>query len=163
MIQDGNAPFWYIYDSSNADVTAILEQGAEAGVVAKGETIEELAGEMGVDAATLQATYDRYEELAAAGEDEDFNKPAENLVALETAPYYAVKFYPTTFGSQGGVLTDSEGRVLNDAGEVISGLYAAGEMSNRYYYNENYVLAASLGLYAVAGRLAGAAAAADIQ
>lgn len=163
MIQDGNAPFWYIYDSSNADVTAILEQGVEAGVVAKGETIEELAGEMGVDAATLQATYDRYEELAAAGEDEDFNKPAENLVALETAPYYAVKFYPTTFGSQGGVLTDSEGRVLNDAGEVISGLYAAGEMSNRYYYNENYVLAASLGLYAVAGRLAGAAAAADIQ
>ena len=78
-------------------------------------------------------------------------------------PNYAVKFYPTTFGSQGGVLTDSEGRVLNDAGEVISGLYAAGEMSNRYYYNENYVLAASLGLYAVAGRLAGATAAADIQ
>ncbi len=163
MIQDGNAPFWYIYDSSDADITAILEQGVEAGVVAKGETIEELAAAMDVDAAALQATYDRYEELAAAGADEDYNKPAENLVALETAPYYAVKFYPTTFGSQGGVLTDSEGRVLNEAGEVISGLYAAGEMSNRYYYNENYVLAASLGLYAVAGRLAGAAAAADIQ
>ncbi len=163
MIQDGNAPFWYIYDSSDADITAILEQGVEAGVVAKGETIEELAAAMDVDAAALQATYDRYEELAAAGTDEDYNKPAENLVALETAPYYAVKFYPTTFGSQGGVLTDSEGRVLNEAGEVISGLYAAGEMSNRYYYNENYVLAASLGLYAVAGRLAGVAAAADIQ
>lgn len=36
-----------------------------------------------------------------------------------------------------------------------------GEMSNRYFYNENYILAASLGLYSTMGRRAGAAAAAD--
>ena len=40
-------------------------------------------------------------------------------------------------------------------------LYAAGEMSNRYFYNENYILAASLGLYSTMGRRAGAAAASD--
>ncbi len=163
MIQDGNAPFYYIYDSADADITAILEQGVEAGVVVKGETIEELAEGMNVDAATLQATYDRYQTMTENSEDEDFGKPAENLVSLQTAPFYALKFYPTTFGSQGGVLTDEKGRVLNEEGNAIAGLYAAGEMSNRYFYNENYVLAASLGLYATTGRDAGTAAAADLN
>ncbi|MGN1405577.1 MAG: FAD-binding protein [Erysipelotrichaceae bacterium] len=101
--------------------------------------------------------------MAEKGVDEDFNKPAANLVALDAAPYYAVKFYPTTFGSQGGVLTDEGGRCLNANNEAIVGLYAAGADSNRYYYNENYVLAASLGIYATTGRLTGMAAAADIK
>ena len=160
MIQDGNAPFYYIYDSSDAEIAKILEQGATAGAVVKADTIEALAEGMKVDAATLKATYDRYQEQVAAGKDEDFGKAAENLTSLETAPYYAVVFYPTTFGSQGGVLTSETGQVLNQAKEAIPGLYAAGEMSNRYFYNENYVLAASLGLYATTGRIAGAAAAA---
>lgn len=160
MIQDGNAPFWYIYDSADADITATLEKGVTAGVVAKGDTIEDLAAAMKVDAATLRATYDRYAQLVKDGSDADQGKPADNLVALETAPYYAVKFFPTTFGSTGGVKTDTDGRVLKADGSAIDGLYAAGEMSNRYFYNENYILAASLGLYATTGRLTGAAAAA---
>ena len=89
--------------------------------------------------------------------------PADMLVALETAPFYAVKFYPNTFGSQGGVLTDTEGRVLNTSGSAIAGLYATGADSNRYFYNENYVLAASLGIYATTGRTTGAAVAADLS
>lgn len=162
MIQDGNAPFWYIYDSSNADITAILENGVAANVVAKGETIAELAAAMGVDADALQATYDAYAECVASGVDSQYAKPSDYLVSLETAPYYAVKFYPTTFGSQGGVLTDEGGRCLNANNEVIVGLYATGADSNRYYYNENYVLAASLGIYATTGRLTGEAVAVDI-
>ncbi len=161
MIQDGNAPFWYIYDSANSDLSAVLESGAQAGCVAKGETVQELAGAMGVDAGALEATFARYAELVAAGNDEDLGKDKSLLVALEKAPYYAVKFYPTTFGSVGGVLTSEEGRVLRQDGSVLEGLYAAGEMSNRYFYNENYILAASLGLYATMGHRAGATAAAD--
>lgn len=163
MIQDGNAPFWYIYDSSNADVAAILENGVAANVIAKGETIEELAAAMNVDAATLQATYEAYAACVANGKDDQYGKPSDYLVSLETAPYYAVKFYPTTFGSQGGVLTDEGGRCLNAENEVIAGLYATGADSNRYYYNENYVLAASLGIYATTGRMTGEAVAADIK
>lgn len=161
MIQDGNAPFWFLYDAANEDVTAILEAGVAAGIVAKGETIADLAAAMNVDAAALAATYARYSELVAAGEDSDFGKDASMLVAIEKAPFYAVKFYPTTFGSVGGVMTTDQGRVQKADGAVIPGLYAAGEMSNRYYYNENYILAASLGLYSTMGRRAGAAAAAD--
>ncbi len=163
MIQDGNGPFWYIYDSSNADTVAILDQGVTAGVVVKADTIEELAAGMEVDAATLKATYDRYMEQVKAGADADQGKAADKLVALESAPFYAVKFYPNTFGSQGGVLTDTEGRVLNTSGTAIAGLYATGADSNRYFYNENYVLAASLGIYATTGRTTGTTVAGDIK
>ncbi len=161
MIQDGNAPFWYVFDSSNADVAAALEAGVESGVVAKGETAEELALNMHVYTQTFVANFDAYNAAAAAGVDEAYGKDAMFLTALTTAPFYAVKFYPTTFGSAGGVTTTDQGRVTRQDGTVISGLYAAGEMSNRYYYNENYILAASLGLYSTMGHRTGIAAAQD--
>ena len=161
MIQNGIAPFWYIYDSSDPDVAAILESGVADDVVAKGETIEELALDMHVYTSVLKYTFDAYNEAAAAGEDAEFNKPAMFLKALTQAPFYAVKVYPTTFGSAGGVTTTEQGRVTRQDGTVIPGLYAAGEMSNRYFYNENYILAASLGLYSTMGHRAGAAAAED--
>ena len=161
MIQDGNAPFWYIYDSSDEAIAAVLEAGVEAGIVAKGETIEELALSMHVYTASLTASYADYSAYVAAGEDIQFGKDAAFLKAIDQAPFYAVKVYPTTFGSAGGVTTTADGRVTKQDGTVIPGLYAAGEMSNRYFYNENYILAASLGLYSTMGRRAGAAAAAD--
>lgn len=159
MIQDGNAPFWYIFDSSDEAAVAALEAGVEAGVVAKGETVSELATSMHVYSARLAASFEAYNQSAAAGEDQLFNKAAAFLKVIDKAPFYAVKVYPTTFGSAGGVTTTAEGRVTTQDGTVIPGLFAAGEMSNRYFYNENYILAASLGLYSTMGRRAGAAAA----
>ena len=161
MIQDGNAPFWYIYDSSDEAVAATLEKGAADGVVAKGETIEELALSAHVYSAKLAATVEAYNAAAEAGEDTAFGKPAAFLTKLEKAPFYAVKVYPTTFGSAGGVTTTEDGRVTRQDGSVIPGLYAAGEMSNRYFYNENYILAASLALYSTMGQRAGTSAAQD--
>ena len=74
MIQDGNAPFYYIYDSSDADTAAILEKGVAAGAVVKADTIEALAEGMKVNAAVLKASFDRYNQQAEAGKDEDFGK-----------------------------------------------------------------------------------------
>ncbi|MBQ8093580.1 MAG: FAD-dependent oxidoreductase [Clostridia bacterium] len=162
MIQDGNAPFWYIFDASDEAAVAQLEAGVADGIVAKGETVAELALNMHVYTANLEKAFEAYNAAAAAGEDAEFGKPAMFLKAIEKAPFYAVKVYPTTFGSAGGVTTTEDGRVTRQDGTVIPGLYAAGEMSNRYFYNENYILAASLGLYSTMGRRAGAAAAADI-
>ena len=161
MIQNGIAPFWYIYDSSDPAIAEILETGVADDLVAKGETIEELALDMHVYTSVLKGTFEVYNQAAAAGEDLEFSKPAAFLKALDTAPFYAVKVYPTTFGSAGGVTTTEEGRVTRQDGTVIPGLYAVGEMSNRYFYNENYILAASLGLYSTMGHRAGAAAAED--
>jgi len=139
----------------------VLEAGAAEGAAAKGETVEELALNMHVYTGALVKAMDAYNAAAAAGEDAEFGKPAMFLKPLTVAPYYAVKVSPTTFGSAGGVTTTEDGRVTTQDGAVIPGLYAAGEMSNRYFYNENYVLAGSLGLYSTMGRRTGTAAAQD--
>ena len=137
-----------------------MEAGIELGEVFKGDTIEQLSGAINVDASTLETTYDRYNELAKSGSDDDFGKEADKLIALEKGPFYAVKFYPTTFGTMGGVQTNVDtANVLREDGTGIANLYAAGEMSNRDFYNQHYVLAASLSFYSTMGMRAGAAAA----
>jgi 3-oxosteroid 1-dehydrogenase len=55
--------------------------------------------------------------------------PNSNLGALETAPYYAVKFFPGDIGTKGGLVTDIHARVLGADGQAIAGLYATGNTS----------------------------------
>ena len=161
MIQDANGPYWYIFDSSDKAQTAELEKGVAAGCVLKANTIHELGVAFGVTGKTFDDTYNKYKMGYSFGGDSEFRKPKANMKKLDTKPFYAVKVFPTTFGSVGGVATTEEGRVTREDGTVIPGLYAAGEMSNRYFYNENYILAASLAMYSTMGHRTGAAAAAD--
>lgn len=159
-ILDGVDPHFFLYDSANADLIPVLEAGLASGEVVKADTIEELAEQAGIDAAALKSTFDSYNAMCEASEDTQFGKPAANLVKLAQAPYYAVKFYPASWGSMGGVKTDLEtAAVLREDGTAIAGLYAAGEMSNRDFYNEVYYGAASLTVYSNMGRRAGIAAA----
>jgi succinate dehydrogenase/fumarate reductase flavoprotein subunit/uncharacterized protein with FMN-binding domain len=160
MLKDNQPPYFMILDASDAALQTTLEAGLALGETFKGTTVEELAQAIGAKPEDLAATVKQYNAYAAIGKDEAFGKEAEALIALAAeGPYYAVKLYPTLFGSASGVVTDLQGRVLKADGGVIPGLYAAGEMSNRPFYRKNYVLAASLGLYATMGLRAGAAAA----
>lgn len=113
----------------------------ESGFFAKADTLEELAGALGIDAAGLRATVDRFNGFARAGKDEDFGRgdsaydrfysdprvrPNPNLGELSRPPFYAAKVYPGDLGTKGGLLTDELARVLREDGSVIEGLYAAG-------------------------------------
>ena len=130
MIQDGNAPFWYIYDSSNADAVAALEAGVESGVVAKADTIEGLALGMHVYTDRLVAAYEDYSAAVAAGKDEAFGKDASFLLPIEKAPFYAVSITPTLVATTGGAKRDTDGRVLDWNENPIPGLYEAGELGS---------------------------------
>ena len=94
--------------------------------VASGQTLDELAAAMGVDAANLKATVARYNEVCAMGEDVDFGKEPEFLHALETGPFYAVSPIMNFFGTLGGISVDRSMRVLRPDGTAIEGLYASG-------------------------------------
>lgn len=100
-----------------------------------------LAAKIGVEAAILQATIDRFNGNAARGEDPDFGKgtdayhrfngdpthtPNPCLAPLEKAPFYAMKMIPGDIGTFLGLRADGHARVLDGAGEPIPGLYAAG-------------------------------------
>lgn len=151
------------------------------------DSIEALAEAIGVDAAKLTATVETYNAACAAGVDEQFGKPATNmgmyltqtatdenpgvikqemqemqlLTALDTAPYYAVKVSLNSLsGTFGGPKVNLNGQVIATTGDVIPGLYAAGEVaSGELFYKEYPCSGSAIQLYCSLGRLAGTAAA----
>jgi fumarate reductase flavoprotein subunit len=90
------------------------------------DSIADLAAATGMDPAVFQATVNRYNELYAKGEDEDFQKDARYLTPIETGPFYAFECCDGFFTTIGGVKIDEEIRGIDDDGNVIEGLYVAG-------------------------------------
>ena len=113
------------------------------GVVKQGRTWAELAAAIGVPADALERTARRYDEVAATGHDDDFGRgdsaydryygdetlPNPNLAPLSGPPYYAFRIVLGDLGTNGGLLTDEDGRVLREDGGAIPGLYATGNTS----------------------------------
>ncbi len=165
MVQHGSPKYWCVYDAATADdeTKAALEKGVEMGCVCFGATPEELAEAMGADAATLADAFTAYQDACEAGQDDEFGKAAEKLVAYDDSEgLYAIYIRPSSWGTIGGVVTDEEFHVLDEAGQPIANLFAVGEMSNREFFSVFYVGGNSLALNSTAGRLAGATAVAEL-
>lgn len=113
----------------------------KSGYLKRGATIAELAKQIGIPAATLEATVKDFNAAARKGEDPAFGKgskaynryqgdalvtPNPCLAALEMGPYYAIKLVVGDIGTFAGLVTDAETRVLNAEGKPVKGLYAVG-------------------------------------
>ncbi|WP_043809269.1 FAD-binding protein [Rhodococcus triatomae] len=145
-VDASDARFWMIYDDREGLVPpvkapnvplAATEEYTAAGLWRTADTLEELAGLIGVPAANLVATVHRFNDFAAAGVDGDFGRGDEPydrsfsggrspLVPIEKGPFHAAAFGISDLGTKGGLVTDTSARVLDSAGAVIPGLYAAG-------------------------------------
>jgi succinate dehydrogenase/fumarate reductase flavoprotein subunit len=134
----------------------------EAGSIIEAASIEELAEKTGIPAAALQTTIARYNELAAAGVDEDFCKVSSRLFAVDTAPFYAVNFGDSgMLVVIGGIDVDEKLRALDPDKVVIPGLYVAGNtQGGRFLVDYPVTVAGASHSMALAfGRLAGRMAA----
>ncbi len=101
----------------------------DKGWIMKADSIEELAGMLGRDAAELQATIDAYNAGVLAGADE-FGRDPETMDTIDTPLYYALGVTPTLVGTTGGARRDTSARVLKWDGTPIEGLYEAGELGS---------------------------------
>ena len=99
----------------------------------KADTIEELAGLLGIPADELQKTIDRYNELVTKGADDDFHKPADFLYPVVKAPFYAAKVGVALLAVVGGLSVNTDLQVLDDEKKPIEGLYATGNTSGDLY------------------------------
>ena len=145
-LEDGIA--WAIGDSQYYDA-ASLAAAVDGTEVVTGNTVEELAAAMGVDATALQESIEKYNKVTETGVDEEFGKDPSYFTAINTAPYYAVRIYVCTGGTIGGVKTNLDYQVIREDGSVIGGLYAGGEVSNREMYAYAYSSGSGVG-YALA-------------
>lgn len=98
----------------------------EGGLIQQADTIEELAQKCGMDPAVLQATVERYNELAAKGVDEDFYKEGSRLAPIDTPPFYAARVGGMLLATLNGLSVDADLQVVGADGEPIGGLYANG-------------------------------------
>ena len=149
---------WYV--TSGKDNYATVQAAFNAGKTSDpkdvyADSLEELAQKMGVEYATLKATVDRYNELSAKGEDEDFGKTAEFMFPVDGPKYAAFYYTPCVTVTFGGLETDIAARVLDVNGKIIPGLYATGESAPTGIYGTIYPgCGTSIGTAVLWGRVA---------
>ena len=131
----------------------------EEGRVFEADTLEELAAAINVPADSLVATVARYNEIVAEGFDADFGKThLENTI--DEGPFYAAPRVPTVHHTMGGLVINTDAQVIDRRGNVIPGLYAAGEVTGGIH-GTNRVGGNALTDIAVFGWIAGENAAAE--
>lgn len=155
---------WMILDSSDANSKTIeaIEAAMPTEEAVKGENIEQLSVSMGVPTENLVEALSKYNTGAKSGVDE-FGKNANFMSAVEKGPFYALKLYPKTMGTFGGVKTNENYQVLREDGTVINNLYAGGECANKLMYNQVYMSGSAVQFALTSGRIAGAHASQNIK
>lgn len=93
----------------------------------KGETIEELAKEINIDPSVLKETTEKFNNAVEKQSDEFGRLVWGNKI--EKGPFYAASYSPAVHHTMGGVKVDINTHVINKNGEIIKGLYAAGEIT----------------------------------
>lgn len=96
----------------------------------RADTIEELAGQIGLDPAALRATVDDYNEACAAGKDWSFFKDPASLIPLSEGPFYALGGKLSTDGAFGGVRVNAQMQAYRDGGGLVDGLFVAGDFAS---------------------------------
>lgn len=154
--EDPHVPAWIVFDQRYRN--SYLFGGAlfprqplpkawyEAGIAKKANSIEELARML--EMPELATTIDRFNEMARAGRDDDFNRgdsaydryygdptitPNPCVGPIERGPFYAVQVVPGDLGTCGGLRADRWARVLRQDGSPIEGLYASGNAAGNAF------------------------------
>ncbi|MEY4136908.1 MAG: hypothetical protein RL205_1036 [Actinomycetota bacterium] len=176
-----NLPCWLIFDGRNA--RAYGSFGTPPGQpiaewITRAPSIRELAVKIDIDPDELETTIDRWNGFVARGDDQDFGRGKSaydrwsgdgnhrfelesTLGPIDEAPFYAVRVHSGTLGTSGGPRTDTRGRVLDTNGDVIPGLYAAGNVAAAPTAMAYGGAGGTLGPIMVFGRYAGLSAATD--
>ncbi len=141
------ARFWAIFDSAGRRGFRVVHSGftqdrveeifEKSDLIKRGETIEQLASNAGLPPDVLKATVERYNAMVEAGEDTEFQRFGPKAprsrgffippTRILQPPFYAAPMYILIRKSGGGIRVDSQCRVLNERGEPVPGLLAAGE------------------------------------
>lgn len=151
-VDGGAGPYWLILEARHVrryfrtfamDPRAVKAMRA-AGIEVRASTLADLAERIEVEPERLAATVRRFNGFARSGVDGDFGRgnsaydryygdptvhPNPNLGPIEKGPFVAYRVVLGDLGTKGGVVTDVDGRALREDGQVIPGLYAAGNSS----------------------------------
>ncbi len=141
------------------NVVEEVEACVQSGEYIRADSLEELAGLIGVPKDNLLKTVERYNSLVDAGEDIDFGVPQRFLSPCKKAPFYATKVSAWLLNLPYGLHVDNNSQVCNEDDEIIPGLYAVGNVQGDFWANSYPVTCpgSSHGRSVTFGRLVGTA------
>lgn len=176
VLRQSPATHWLVFDATGArqltirgaawlSAKTIAEEILDnPTLVSRANDIAALAAAAGLPPDALVETVQRFNRFVDQGMDTDFGRIGPGMSeapppALRQPPYYAIQLFPMTRKSMGGLEIDHEARVLGGAGQVIRGLFAAGEATgvagiNGSHGGEGTFLGPSVLIGRVAGRSA---------
>ncbi|MEI6640966.1 MAG: FAD-dependent oxidoreductase [Novosphingobium sp.] len=172
-----NNPAWLVFDAqyrARYPVGPVMPFDTLPDWVFVGDTLEELAAKIDVDAAQLLQTVERFNAHAESAEDPDFGRggsaydhfygdrsrpgAAATLGPLSQGPFHAVQLKLGALGTNGGARTNASAQVLDVEGEPIPGLYGAGNViacpTGSVYAGAGGTLGPALTFGCIAGRAA---------
>ncbi len=152
---------YLIVDQEMVDASSVIAGYINKGFTLTGETIEDLAAEMGVDGATLSETLDAWNACVEAGSDEEFGRTSF-VKQLNVGPYYAISVTPGVHHTMGGLKINEKAEVLTADGSAIAGLFAAGEVTGGVH-GANRLGGNAVADFTIFGRIAGESAAAFVK
>ena len=147
---------WLVVDQKMVDASSVIQGYIKKGYTVEGQTYEELAEAMGVDSAAFAETMSNWNGYVEAKNDPDFGRTSF-ASPLDTAPYYAIKVTAGVHHTMGGLKIDTNTEVLDTDGNVIPGLFAAGEITGGVH-GANRLGGNAVADFTVFGRIAGKAA-----
>lgn len=161
ILEQTDGQCWMLFDQAVRDSLSAIESYINAGIVFEGETVEELAAQIGVPADALAETLTAYAGYVDAGEDPDFAR-ADMEARLDAPKFYACLCAPAIHHTMGGVKIDTATEALKADGSAIPGLFAAGEVTGGVH-GANRLGGNAVTDIVVFGRIAGTGAAAYVQ
>ncbi len=148
---------WLIVDQKMYDASAVIQGYVSKGWTVTGDSPEALAKEMGVDEAALAETISTWNGYVAAKNDPDFNRTSFAQPLEDTL--YALTVQPGIHHTMGGLKINSAAEVIDTDGNVIPGLFAAGEVTGGVH-GSNRLGGNAVADFTVFGLIAGESAAA---
>lgn len=117
-----------IFDQQVVDTASAIKKYREAGLLTEATSLQELGEKLKINATQLESTVEAYNEYYKGQNDTEFGRRLLN-VELTNAPFYGVEVSPAIHHTMGGIKINTNTEVINNSGNVVEGLYAAGEVT----------------------------------
>lgn len=121
---------YLVFDQGVRESLKAIEAYVKQGLLVQGDSVADLAHKLSIPAAAFESTITAYNKAQASGNDALFGRKGSEMPRpLSKAPYYAVEVGPAVHHTMGGLKINTKTQVLDTKGNVIPGLFAAGEVT----------------------------------
>ena len=130
ILEQPESKVFYIYDQNLYESAYRLKKHVAQGLHTKADTLEELAEKLEIPKDKLVATIDTFNKGVRGEAKDPFREKAFTREFKNQGPYYGVQVESAIHMTKGGVAANEKAEVLYENGEIVEGLYAAGEVTN---------------------------------